>query len=231
MNKPKISFCIPTKHRVAWIGECLVSALEQTAPDIQIVVVNDGSDDGTKEFLDDWAVKDPRVKVIHNETSLGGGKSRNIGAAAATSDIIAVMDDDDLMPSDRAFVTLRWFEEHPESELVNYPYMRIGYFGENLRPFWGEPFDHERWKKDGTIGYFSNPSCAYKKKSAEEMGGYPSETKNETDDHQFVNNWLKAGKKIDFDIRAFTNLHRVMPKSMMANLRGWKADWATRKEI
>lgn len=224
----KLSFVVPTKNRVAWLGECLTSMMDQTEKDIEIVVVNDGSTDGTKEFLDDWATQDPRVKVIHNAESLGAGKSRNLGMEKASGDIIAVMDDDDFVPIDRAEVALRWFKEHPESELVTMPYIRVGYFGEHLEPFYGSEFNEEAFKKDGTVSYFCNPSTNFKKKSAQEMGGYPSETKEMTDDIQFVTNWIKAGKKIDFDNRAFGVLHRVMPQSMMASQRGWRQEWVSK---
>ncbi len=224
----KISFVIPTKDRLEWIGECLVSTMDQTEKDIEIIVVNDGSMDGTKEFLDDWAVKDPRVKVIHNETSIGCGNSRNIGAKLASSEIIGIMDDDDEMPNDRAEATLRWFNEHPESELINFPYVRVGYFGEVLETFMGSEFDHEGYEKTGNPNYFSNASTAIKKKSYEEVGGYPNEKEGMTDDYQFVQNWLKAGKKIGFDNRIFGVMHRVLPNSMMVQFRGWKPEWSTK---
>jgi glycosyltransferase involved in cell wall biosynthesis len=222
----KLSFVVPTKDRLEWIGECLVSLMNQTEKDIEIVIVNDGSTDGTKEFLDDWAVKDPRVKVIHNETSLGCGKSRNIGAEAATGEIVASMDDDDEAPNDRAEATLRWFSEHPESELVNFPYVRVNYFGEVTETFLGSEFDYEGYAKTGNPNYFSNASAAMKKKSFTEVGGYPSETKELTDDYQFVKNWVTAGKKIDFDKRIFGVMHRVLPNSMMVGFRGWDPKWS-----
>ena len=220
---PKISFVMPTFNRLEWMPECLESLLDQTEKDIEIVVVNDNSDDGTKEYLD--GITDRRVKVIHNDTNQGGGRSRNIGMEAASAPIICVCDDDDTYPEDRAAVTLRWFEEHPESELVNFPYIRIGYFGEHLENFFGGEFNHDAFKKDGTVTFFCNPSAAYKKASAIEMGGYPAETKEATDDIQFITNWVKAGKKIDFDNRAIGCLHRVLPSSMMVKQRGWNPAW------
>lgn len=222
---PKLSFVLPTHNRLEWVGEAIQSLLEQTEKDIEIIIVNDASNDGTKEFLDNFALSDPRIRVIHNETSQGGGKSRNIGAAAAASEIIAQADDDDVYPNDRAEATLRWFSEHPESELVNFPYVRIGYFSEVLEPFWGGNFDHDAFKKDGSISYFCNPSCAYKKKSGEEVGGYGAETQGLTDDVQFVKKWVESGKKIDFDKRIFGVMHRVLKDSMMASQRGWKPEW------
>ena len=224
---PKISFVMPTHNRIEWMPQCLQSLIDQTENDIEIIVVNDNSTDGTREYLE--SIKDPRLVVIHNEQKQGGGKSRNIGMAAASAPIIGVCDDDDFYPEDRAEVTLRWFAEHPESELVNFPYIRVGYFDEHLENFFGGEFDHELFKKDGTVTYFCNPSAAYKKASAVEVGGYPSETKEMTDDVQFITNWVKAGKKIDFDNRAFGCLHRVLPSSMMVKNRGWNPAWVGAK--
>ena len=227
---PKISFVLPTHNRLEWVGECIQSLLEQTEQDIEIIVVNDASTDGTKEFLNDWAATHPQIKIIHNETNLGGGKSRNIGAEAARSEIIAVCDDDDVYPNDRAEATLRWFAEHPESELVNFPYVRIDFFGDIMPPpFYGSEFDEEGFKTNGVVNYFCNPTVAYKKKSADEIGGYQPETKEQTDDIQFLTNWIKAGKKVGFDNRAFGVLHRVLPDSMMSKQRGFKPEWAVVK--
>jgi glycosyltransferase involved in cell wall biosynthesis len=222
---PKLSFVLPTHNRIEWMPECLQSLLEQTEKDIEIVVVNDASTDGTKEFLDAFASHDARIKVIHNETQKGGGMSRNIGADVATSEIIAVCDDDDVYPNDRAEATLRWFTEHPESEMVNFPYVRIGYFREILETFWGAEFDADAFKKDGIVSYFCNPSAAYKKAAANEIGGYCPEKEGMTDDIQFVKNWVAAGKKIDFDKRIFGVMHRVLPESMMAKQRGFRPEW------
>lgn len=226
----KISFVLPTHNRLEWVGECIQSLIEQTEADIEIVIVDDCSTDGTKEFLDEWASQDPRIKVVHNETNQGGGKSRNIGASLATSEIIAVCDDDDSYPSDRAEVTLRWFAENPSGELVNFPYVRIDYFGDIMPPpFYGSEFDEVGFKERGVVNYFCNPSVAYKKKSADEIGGYQPENKEQTDDIQFLTNWIKAGKKVGFDNRAFGVMHRVLPDSMMSKQRGFQDNWAVIK--
>lgn len=225
---PKLSFVLPTHNRLEWIGEALVSLLDQTEKDIEVIVINDCSTDGTKEFLDGMQLEDSRVKVVHNGQPRGAGYSRNIGAFHATAPIIAACDDDDVYPNDRAEMTLRWFAEHPESELVNFPYVRIDYFGNVMETFWGSEFDHEVFKNSGVVNYFCNPSCAYKKKSAEEVGGYGEEQEGITDDIQFVRKWIEAGKKIDFDNRVFGVMHRVLPSSMMSKQRGFKEEWAVK---
>lgn len=228
---PKCSFVTPTHNRIEWLPICLQSLLSQTEQDIEIIIVNDASTDGTKEFLDEWAVKDPRVKVIHNETSQKAGGSRNIGAAAATSDIIIPFDDDDVAINTKAEDVLKWFASHPESELVNFPYVSIDYFENVLEVFHGQPFDHEGFKKDGGVSYFCNPASAHKKKSADEIGGYPTEKEGITDDYQFLQNWIAAGKKVDFcgdngkGELPLATMHRILPDSMMAKLRGFDPRW------
>lgn len=225
---PKISFVLPTYNRVAWVGECIQSLLDQTEKDIEIIVVNDASTDGTMEFLYDWAGK-KGVKLINNSKNIGGGLSRNLGINYSSADIVAMCDDDDFYPNDHAKNIIRWFDEHPESELVNFPYMRVGYFGEHLEAFWGREFDHEAFKENGTVTFFANPTAAMRKKSVLEVGGYPAETEGKTDDIQFLHKWVEAGKKVDFDNRAFGCLHRVMPNSMMAKMRGWRPEWVGSK--
>lgn len=228
MQKPLISFCLPTYNRHAWVGETITSLLEQTVKDIEVIVVDDASTDGTSELLDAMMKMDSRLRVIYNSKNQGAGRSRNIAMKSARAEIICVCDSDDVYPEDRAEKTLKWFDENPKSELVNFPYIRVGYFGEHLEEFNGSQFDEKGFKENGTVNYFANPTVAYKKDSGLMMGGYPPETKEMTDDIQFVKNWLGSNKKIDFDNRAYMCLHRVMPESMMAKQRGWRPQWVTK---
>lgn len=222
---PKVSFVVPTKNRVEWLAECLVSLLGQSVSDIEVVVVDDGSTDDTEAFMEDWACKDSRVVYIRNEVSEGAGPSRNKGAQAAKADIICIMDDDDAAIAERAELAIKWFQEHPDSELVNFPYVQVGYCNNIIEPFYGEPFDEQKFKETGEVTYFANPTVAVKKASLLQVGGYPKETPDKTDDVQFVTKWIESGKKIDFCPGDPVLLHRVLPKSMMANLRGFRSEW------
>lgn len=227
---PKLSFVIPTFNRVAWVGQAIESCLGQAEQDIEVVVVDDASTDGTDELLEHYN-NNPRVKLIRNEENKGAGVSRNIGAEAASSEIIVVMDSDDLCIDTRAEETLKWFDKNPSSELVTFPYLTVDYFDNVIGNDDGKPFDHESFIKDGGVSYFSNPSSAYKKKSALEIGGYQKEKEGLTDDYQFVKKWVESGKKIDFcgdngkgEI-PYVTLHRVLPDSIMAKIRGWSPKW------
>lgn len=90
---PSVSVIIPTCRRPKLVMRALASVFGQTLTDLEAIVVVDGPNAETLELLK--TVADPRLKVIHNETSRGGPEARNIGAAAATGDWIAFLDDDD----------------------------------------------------------------------------------------------------------------------------------------
>lgn len=232
-SNPKISFVMPVYNCVAWIGESLQSLLTQTIlKDIEIIVVDDGSTDGTKEFLEDWAIQFPEVKVIYNEKNMGAGKSRNIGMEAAKAPIIGICDGDDINVDKRAELIIKHFDLNPKSEMVNFPNRAIGYYNENIEDFSGEPFDHDLYLKEGKITYFSNPTVAVRKESLMEIGGYGSETftqeDHRTDDSLMVEKWVKAGKKIDFQPGYIVVFHRNLPNSMMTKIRGWQPGWVTK---
>lgn len=234
MNTPKISFVLPVFNRIAWVGETLQSLLSQTiVKEIEIVVVDDGSTDGTREFLQEWTPQFPEITLILNQKNMGAGKSRNIGIQAAKAPIIGSVDSDDIYADEHATIILQHFEKNPDSEMVNFPYQRVGYLNEPLEDFPGEPFDHEAFLKNGTINFFCNPNCAFKKESALAVGGYEPENvegqERKTDDVQFITKWVKAGKKIDFQPGFLMLGHRVLPDSMMAKLRGFEPEWAEKK--
>lgn len=228
--EPKISFVVPTRNRIEWIAECVGSLLSQTVKEIEVVIVDDNSDDGTMPFLREWLSGEDRVVFHRNEDRKGGGASRNIGAELARAPIIGVCDDDDFYSCYRAERILKFFENGKKGVLVNTPYVRVNQVSKEVQNFSGENFDEDEFKKSGQVNYFCNPSVAFLKEDFLEMGGYPPETPDKTDDYQFLTNWIKAGKKVGFDPDEFICFHRVLPNSMMAGHRGFDASWVKKGE-
>jgi glycosyltransferase involved in cell wall biosynthesis len=88
----RFSVIIPTYNRSELVKEAIDSVLSQTFKDYELIVVNDGSTDNTKEVLDSYKDK---VIAINKENS-GAEKSRNAGAEASIGEYLAILDDDDL---------------------------------------------------------------------------------------------------------------------------------------
>lgn len=89
-----ISVIIPTHNRCDLLGRAIESVQKQTINDIEIIVVSDGSEDGTDEIMKKY-IEDPRVKYISYFPARGGNVARNIGIKNSIGDYIAFLDDDD----------------------------------------------------------------------------------------------------------------------------------------
>lgn len=90
---PLFSVVIPTHNRVATIGLALRSVLVQTMDEYEIIIVDDGSSDGTQELL--ASIDCSRCRVLRNPVNVGVSASRNRGVAAAHGEFIVFLDDDD----------------------------------------------------------------------------------------------------------------------------------------
>lgn len=92
---PLVSFVIPTHNRAAVLPLCLDSVLNQSYPNIEVIVVNDHSTDETGTILEDYALRFENLRCLNNE-GIGGNAARNLGIMSASGVYIAFMDDDDI---------------------------------------------------------------------------------------------------------------------------------------
>lgn len=94
----KLSIIVPAYNIENYLGRCLDSILEQTYTDYECILVDDGSIDGTKEICDEYAKKDSRIIVIHQENG-GLSSARNKALGVANGELVMFVDGDDyLMP-------------------------------------------------------------------------------------------------------------------------------------
>jgi glycosyltransferase involved in cell wall biosynthesis len=94
MSAPQVSVVIPTHDRRDMFGMTLRTALWQQDVDLEVIVVDDGSADGTGEFVS--RLGDDRIHLLRHDTPQGVSAARNRGIEAAQGDWIAFLDDDDL---------------------------------------------------------------------------------------------------------------------------------------
>lgn len=91
---PKVSVIIPVYNVEKYLEQCLDSVINQTLKDIEIICVNDGSTDNSKNILEKYAQKDSRIKILTQENK-GQGAARNRGIKEATGKYLYFVDSDD----------------------------------------------------------------------------------------------------------------------------------------
>jgi glycosyltransferase involved in cell wall biosynthesis/exopolysaccharide biosynthesis predicted pyruvyltransferase EpsI len=96
---PLISVIIPVYNVENYLCRCLDSVINQTFKDLEILCVNDGSKDGSIAILEEYAVKDNRIKIIHKKNG-GLSSARNEGLKYATAEYIGFVDSDDWIEPD-----------------------------------------------------------------------------------------------------------------------------------
>lgn len=94
---PLVSVIVPVYNTEPYLRECLDSICGQTLRNIEIICVNDGSTDGSLSILEEYAARDPRVRVFSQE-NFGQGHARNVGLDLARGEYVYFMDSDDCLP-------------------------------------------------------------------------------------------------------------------------------------
>ena len=101
MGMPEISFIIPVYNVEKWLRRCVESVQAQTLEDIEIILIDDGSTDGSPAICDELAAGDARIHVIHKENG-GQGLARDRGLELAQGEYVAFVDADDKVTPDMA---------------------------------------------------------------------------------------------------------------------------------
>ena len=118
MAAPRVSIVVPAWNAAAFIGRTLATVAAQTFRDFEVIVVDDGSADATKEVVDRF-LKDNglRGRCIRQENRKIAG-ARNTGIRAAEADLISFLDHDDLWFPNKLERVLAELDAHPEADLV-----------------------------------------------------------------------------------------------------------------
>ncbi len=126
MSTPKVSVIIPVYNVQDYLRECLDSVVNQTVREIEIICVNDGSTDNSGAILEEYATKDSRFVVVHQENA-GQSVARNRGLDLARGEFISFLDSDDFWERNLLEKTLQVME-NPEIDIVMFFFQT---FGEN----------------------------------------------------------------------------------------------------
>lgn len=115
------SVCIPVYNTSKYLDECLQSVLCQTEKDYEIVLIDDGSTDGSGEICDKYAGQYPHIRVIHKENE-GLMMTRRRGFQEARGDYFICLDSDDFWLSDQLLTQIRKMIDQENCDLVLFNY-------------------------------------------------------------------------------------------------------------
>ena len=111
MDKPRVSIVMPAYNCIRYISWAVESVLEQSYPDWELIIVDDCSQDGSRERIETFSALDSRIRAFRNERNLGVGRSRNRGVELAKGEWIAFLDSDDLWEPEKLSRQLQFMAE------------------------------------------------------------------------------------------------------------------------
>lgn len=120
ISLPKISMIIPVYNIEEYLAFCLDSILDQEYDDYEIILVDDGSPDGSPAICDEYARKDSRISVIHKQNG-GPSSARNAGLEKASGEFIWFIDGDDYLPAGALLIVLKYLDKG--ADIINFGFM------------------------------------------------------------------------------------------------------------
>lgn len=171
MKPENISIIIPTHNRVCKLERLLQSIDKQKIPPLEVIIINDGSKDNTKEFLNNWQQEKRRFfPIVYNNPISGGpATARNIGIQLASAEAIAFTDDDCILQSS-------WIRTILESKVWEVEDIIVGIGGRVLpysRGIVSEYYSfHHILEPPPYIQYLVTANACYLKKTLIEVSGF-----------------------------------------------------------
>lgn len=163
----RASFVIPVHNGQKYLSDALRSCLNQSVRQLEVVVVNDASTDGTQELIDWMAGEDRRILPIHLKSHVGRSEARNIGNSKASADYVFVLDADDIACKNRVKDSLVVFQLK-KVDLVYGPFYDMDELNNVLGPVKATLFNPEL-AKEKKMNFICHSTMAYRRDVAKEI--------------------------------------------------------------
>jgi glycosyltransferase involved in cell wall biosynthesis len=171
LDEPAVTVLIGAYENEATVARAVASILGQTETNLELIVIDDGSRDGSADAAREAIGSDPRGRVMRLKQNLGIARSLNAGMEAAAAPVVAIQDADDYSAPNRLERELAVLAEEPEVAVVGSRMREVDGSGRELRP-----------RTSFTAGDIAsvlmrfnpipNGSAAFRKDVAVELGGY-----------------------------------------------------------
>ncbi len=158
-----VSILMSVFNRASFVREALQSAQGQTYPNIEILVHDDGSTDGTTEIVQELAALDPRIRFTRAACNQGVASARNRLIERARGEFICWLDSDDIMLADKVRVQLAFLDAHPSIAAVAASTRRINAVGRSLPG--GNNQRVESGRRELFIPFFATVTVMYRRRA------------------------------------------------------------------
>ena len=164
-NNKLVSVILPVWNGERFIKDTITSVLGQTHKNLELIIVDDGSTDTTKDIIDSFS--DPRIKYIWKEHS-GISDSLNLGIEKSSGELIARIDSDDIMYPQRLTSQIKYLDLHPEVDILGtgFEWGNKKDPKEYYRPKTGKIYLNELLTLGNKLGH---PTVMFKKKSLQKI--------------------------------------------------------------
>jgi glycosyltransferase involved in cell wall biosynthesis len=198
---------VPAYNREAFIDAALASLQSQQGVETDIVVVDDGSTDGTIEVVRRIAATDRRIRLLES-SHRGVARARNIGVEAARGDYVTFLDSDDLTEPGRFLRQIRKLQDHPDVLVVT---------------------GHSRWFERMSADYRPVAGSIWHRRTDPSLGN-AMVRKSIFEDFGLFDETLSFGEDIDFFFRLFEADARILVEIEIANYYRLHSNNMTRNE-
>src|SRR6476620_6374719 len=115
-ESPLVSVVMPVYNARKFLAKAISSIISQSLANFELIIINDGSTDGSPEIINSFASTDKRIHVISNPSPLGkaGDAAKELGIKMSKGKYIAIMDADDTAMPNRLEVQYNFMEAHPD---------------------------------------------------------------------------------------------------------------------
>jgi len=191
-KQPLISVVLATYNREKCITKAIESVLNQTYKNLELLILDDSSNNKTAELILDFKKKDPRIVYIKNKIRLGFVKNLNKGIRLAKGLYIARLDDDDFwLKKEKLEKQVNFLENNPDYLLVGGGIVRKNEKGQEVSERLNPETDQEIRKAMLLSCPFTHGTTVFRKKAWQIAGGYYEEVPDSSEDWEL---WLKFGK-------------------------------------
>lgn len=196
----KISIIIPVYNSVKFLNACLDSIIRQTYQNMEIILVDDGSTDGSSTLCDEWGKKDSRIRTLHQKNQ-GVSAARNYGLKFATGNLISFVDSDDTLENDMYEKLIDTMLKY-KADIAHCGYKRMNENGEIIKEVSGS---HIILEQD------SEEAIQYMLEGKYFVGGLWNKlyTYDSIKNLQFCID-LKNNEDVLFNVLAFQNANRIV---------------------